>query len=107
MKKTDEISFEMIAKNGAARSIFIEALRWADKGEFHEAEILMKEGEAMLVEAHEIHGELITSVARGEEVIMDLLLVHAEDQMMAAEMFKLLSREFISIHKRLHKLERP
>jgi PTS system cellobiose-specific IIA component len=106
MTKTDQISFEMIARNGAARSLFIDAIKQAETGDFQEAERLMKEGESMLMEGHEIHGELITSVARGEEILMDLLLVHAEDQMMAAEMFKLLARQFMAVHKRLHELEK-
>ncbi|MBO1264551.1 PTS lactose/cellobiose transporter subunit IIA [Proteiniclasticum sp. SCR006] len=101
MKHSDQVSFEMIAKNGAARSLFLEAIQEAKKGKFKEAAILMEDGEAMLLEGHAVHGELITQVARGESVEMDLLLVHAEDQMMAAEMFKLLAREFIELYRRI------
>lgn len=101
METSAQISFEMIAKNGAARSLFIEAVQAAKKGNFTDAVELMEDGEAMLIEGHTIHGELITKFARGEEIHMDLLLVHAEDQLMAAEMFKLMAREFIEVYGRL------
>lgn len=101
MKHSDQISFEMIAKNGAARSLFLEAVQEAKKGKFTEAALLMEDGQKMLEEGHAVHGELITRVARGESVEMDLLLVHAEDQMMAAEMFRLLAREFIELYDRI------
>ncbi len=105
MQSSDQISFEMIAKNGAARSLFMEAVQAAKNGKNTEAHKLMEDGQAMLVEGHVIHGELITRYARGEEVKMDLLLVHAEDQLMAAEMFKLMAREYIEIYERLSRLE--
>ena len=105
MDSSDRISFEMIAKNGAARSLFIEAVQAAKKGNIPDARRLMEDGEAMLIEGHTIHGEMITRYARGEEIKMDLLLVHAEDQLMAAEMFKLMAREYIEIYGRLVELE--
>lgn len=105
MKSLDQTSFEMIAKNGAARSLFIEAVQSAKKGNPSDAKRLMEDGEEMLIEGHTIHGDLITRYARGEEVKMDLLLVHAEDQLMAAEMFKLMAREYIEIYERLSQLE--
>ena len=102
MKNSEQISFEMIAKNGAARSLFLEAVQEAKKGKYSEARRLMEDGKALIAEGHTIHGNLITKFARGEHVEMDLLLVHAEDQMMAAEMFKLLAREFIEIYEKIN-----
>lgn len=102
MKNSEQVSFEMIAKNGAARSLFLEAIQEAKKGKYKEARRLMEDGEALIVEGHIIHGNLITQFALGEHVEMDLLLVHAEDQMMAAEMFKLLAREFIEIYEKIN-----
>jgi PTS system cellobiose-specific IIA component len=32
---------------------------------------------------------------------VDLLLVHAEDQMMSAETFRIMAKEIIEIHRRL------
>lgn len=40
---------------------------------------------------------LITRAAQGEPVPVDILLVHAEDQLMSAEDFKILTERFINL----------
>lgn len=46
---------------------------------------------------HTVHAQLITQAAQGEPVPVDILLVHAEDQLMSAEDFKILTERFISL----------
>ncbi len=55
----------------------------------------------MLAEGHHAHGGLLTQEASGDKVKVDLLLVHAEDQMMSAETFRIMAKEIIDIHKKL------
>jgi len=93
--------FEMIAANGSARSYFLEAIEASRGGDFEEAGRLMEEGEKMLAEGHHAHGNLLTQEASGDKVKVDLLLVHAEDQMMSAETFRIMAMEIIEIHRRL------
>jgi len=101
MEGLELICFEMIAANGSARSFFLEALAAGKEGDFEEAERLMSEGEAMLEEGHHAHGNLLSQEASGDKVKVDLLLVHAEDQMMSAETFKIMAGEMIEIYSRL------
>jgi len=101
MEGLELICFEMIAANGSARSFFLEALAAAKEGNFEEADRLMSEGEGMLEEGHHAHGNLLSQEASGEKVKVDLLLVHAEDQMMSAETFKIMACEMIEIYSRL------
>lgn len=101
MEGLELVCFEMIAANGSARSYFIEAIEAAKEKRFEEADRLMEEGEKMLSEGHHAHGNLLTQEASGDKVKVDLLLVHAEDQMMAAETFRIMAKEIIDIHKRL------
>ncbi|SFO07009.1 PTS lactose/cellobiose transporter subunit IIA [Proteiniclasticum ruminis] len=101
MEGIELVCFEMIAANGSARSYFMEAIEAAKEGNFEEAEKLMEEGEKMLAEGHHAHGGLLTQEASGDKVKVDLLLVHAEDQMMAAETFRIMAKEIIDIHKKL------
>ena len=93
----------MIASNGSARSYFIEAMGAARKTNFEEAQHLMKEGELMLAQGHHEHGKLLAQEASGEKVPVDLLLLHAEDQMMSAETFRIMAKEMIEMYKRLEK----
>lgn len=55
----------------------------------------------MFQEGHRSHASLIAKEAKGEVVEFSLLLVHAEDQLMSAEAFKILSEEFISVYERI------
>ena len=103
MKGLELICFEMIASNGSARSYFIEAIGEAKEGDFEAAEKLMEEGENMLTQGHHEHAKLLTQEASGEKVPVDLLLLHAEDQMMSAETFRIMANEMIEIYKRLEK----
>lgn len=101
MEGLELICFEMIAANGSARSYFMEAIAASRGGDYEEAGRLMDEGEKMLEEGHHAHGNLLTQEASGDKVKVDLLLVHAEDQMMSAETFRIMATEIIEIHKRL------
>lgn len=97
------LSFQMISENGTARSCFIEAINEAKNGNFAKAEELMKEGDEHFIEGHRVHAELIQQEAQGEASQLNLLLIHAEDQMMSAEVFKIIAAELIDIHKQLQK----
>ena len=54
-------------------------------------------------EGHHSHAKLIQQEAGGEATQMTLLLTHAEDQLMSAEAFKILSQEFMDLYKEIKK----
>ncbi len=95
------ICFQMITAAGGARSSFIEAIQQAKAGDIEAAKKSMEEGEEMFVEGHKAHGQLIAKEADGKGETPNLLLVHAEDQMMSAETFQILANEFIDLYTQL------
>lgn len=95
------IAFKIISTVGTARSLYIEAIQAAKHNDFKKAEDLIKEGEAVFVEGHHAHAELVQKEAAGEATTLSLLLVHAEDQLMSAEGFKIVAEEFIDVYKRI------
>ena len=97
--KMQEAAFMMIANVGTAKSMYIEGLQLVKKGEFEEAEKLIKEGEEIFSEAHKLHFEFVQKESQGEDLPFSLLLMHAEDQMMNTETVKILVDELIEIHK--------
>ena len=99
MEGIELICFQIISTVGNARSLYIEAIQAAKAGDFEKAEELIKEGEASFTEGHAAHGKLIQQEASGEATTMTLLLTHAEDQLMSAEAFGILSREFVDLYK--------
>ena len=103
MEGLELVSFQIIAAAGSARSSYVEALQAAKNGNFEEAEAMIKQGDADFVEAHHVHAELIQKFAGGEDPGANILLIHAEDQVMSAEVLKIMALEFIELYKKLEK----
>lgn len=104
MDETDVTKvMEMIGSAGLARSRYLEAVRAARESDFERTRMLTEDGEACFEKAHEIHAEFLASRCEnlldcnGAEV--NLILVHAEDQMMCAETFRVLGMELIELYK--------
>ena len=98
--------FEMISAAGTARSKYMEAISRAKAGKMTEADALIAEGGECFLAAHKIHGEMLTEessriVEGGNTSMVNLILVHAEDQMMCAETFRLMAQELIDVYKKM------
>ncbi len=99
MEGLELICFQIIASSGAAKSAFMGAIDAAKAGNFEEAEKLMEQGEEAMNQGHEPHAKLIQQEASGNPTDVSLLLIHAEDQMMGAEQFKVLAEQMIDLYK--------
>ena len=66
----------------------------------------IKEGDQEFVKGHEAHAGLIQKEANGETVVPNILLMHAEDQLMSAETIKMMALEIIKLNQRLYSLEK-
>ena len=99
MENLEFISFQIIAFVGTARGMFVEAMKNAREGKIEEAAALIKKGEEVMNEGHRAHMEVLTMQANEVQLPFDLLLVHAEDQMMSAETIKLMAEEFVHLYK--------
>ena len=94
-------SFQIIAGVGCARSCYIDAIHLARDGKFEEAEAKITEGQQHYAEGHAAHGGLVQQTAAGENLSIDLLVVHAEDQLMSAEGFGILAKEFVDVYRKM------
>lgn len=99
MNGLELISFQIISAVGTERSMYIEAIELAKQGKIEEARKMIKEGEEAFVQGHSAHAELIQKEAGGESVQANLLLIHAEDQLMSAEAFQIIATQFIDLYE--------
>jgi len=88
---------QLIIYSGEARSLAIQAIRVARKGEFEEAKKLISECQEKMVEAHKFQTELIFSETSGNKVPISLLMIHAQDHVMNAMTMKDIVVEVIEI----------
>lgn len=101
MENFETILFQIISYVGSARSSYIEAIEQARSGDFDKADELISCGKEQFQEGHHAHMELVQKSAGGELEIENyqMLLMHAEDQLMSAEAFGILAEEFIELYK--------
>lgn len=98
--KLEELDLQIIAAVGTARSMFIEALNQAKEGKFEEARATVAEADKLFAEGHSAHHDILAMQGQGIELPFDLMLVHAEDQMMSAETFRLIATELMEIYQK-------
>ncbi|WP_197042346.1 MULTISPECIES: PTS lactose/cellobiose transporter subunit IIA [Pantoea] len=99
---TEQICFEMICHVGDARSCFVEAIQHARQKKFNQARDLIEKGKLNYNLGHAVHARLVQKEMEENVNHLSLILVHAEDQMMSAENFKILSEEFLLLYQLLH-----
>ena len=102
MHGMEQLCFQMICAAGTARSCYIEAIQAAKKSDFDAARRKMEEGEREFLEGHHAHAGLLQKeMSEPQSLTLSLILVHAEDQMMAADSFRVVADELIAIYERL------
>lgn len=102
-EKLEELDFRIIAAVGTARSMYMEALNQAKSGDHEAAKATIEEADALFAQGHDAHHDILAMQGQGIELPFDLMLVHAEDQMMSAECFRLMATELIQLYAKLEK----
>ncbi|MGB4984176.1 MAG: PTS lactose/cellobiose transporter subunit IIA [Erysipelotrichaceae bacterium] len=102
MEDMELICFKIISAVGEAKSTYIEAIEKAKVKEFKVAKELIAQGEEMFLKGHLAHASLIQQEASGNKTPIDLLLLHSEDQLMSAEVVKLLAVELITLYEKIN-----
>lgn len=97
MDELETIYFQLISFSGTAKSKYLCAIDAAKENRMEEARALMKEGKEIFVNAHRVHADMLTSEANGNCPQVGILLIHAEDQLMAAETVEILANQMIDI----------
>ncbi|WP_263705531.1 PTS lactose/cellobiose transporter subunit IIA [Shouchella tritolerans] len=97
--------FNMISNAGDAKAIAYEALKLAQNNDFHLANEKLETANKTLAKAHNTQTKLIQAEINGERVEQSLLMVHAQDHLMAAISEMSLIEQMIAILRRVAQLE--
>lgn len=101
MENMETIIMNLIVDAGSARSSAMEAIRLAKEGEYAQAEEALVSANEELAKAHHTQTDLIQQAARGEEIEINLFMVHAQDHIMTAMLAKDLAAEIVELHKKM------
>ncbi len=102
MEELEMCCCRVISAVGTARSCYVEAIHKAKEGDYAGAEQLIEEGQNCFIEGHDAHLQLFEKQGEGK-LPFHMLVLHAEDQLMSAEAFGILAREFISVYQSIGK----
>lgn len=98
--------FQIISYVGTAKSFYVNATKKAKEGDFDGARALIKQGDEVYAKGHDVHMHLLQADAAGSrEPVAPLILLHAEDQMMAAETVRLLAENVIDLREEIATLK--
>lgn len=104
MEGMEEISFQIIAAVGEAKTAIMSAIRLAGEQQYEEAKGQLKQAKEKFVAAHHAHFDLIQKEANGEKTELGLLLVHAEDQLMTTSMFYDVAEQMVDMYQKMYAL---
>ena len=94
------VTVEIVAYAGDARSKYVEALNYANEGNFEAAERLIEEASELITEAHKVQTSMIQMEAAGNKVEVSFLMVHAQDHLMTSMLARELAEEIIHLYQR-------
>ena len=94
------VAMEIVAYAGDARTKYLEAMDAMGDEDFAKAEALIKEGDDLILDAHNQQTELITKEAAGEQLDIGFLTVHAQDHLMTAMLLSDMDKRFLKILKK-------
>ncbi len=97
------IAMEIVAYSGDARTKFLDAMDAIGEKDFDKAEALIKEGDDLILNAHNQQTSLISKEAAGETIEIGFLTVHAQDHLMTAMLLSDMDKRMIKMVKNLSK----
>lgn len=98
-----EVSFQIIMNSGEARSMAMESIAEAKKGNIENARNLLTQAREEINKAHKYQTDLIQAEANGEENDINVLLIHSQDHLMTAMVILDLAGEFIDVYETIKK----
>lgn len=99
------VAFEIILHSGDARTIVHEGLNLMNQGKFEEAEKKMEDANNELLEAHKSQTKLLQDYANGDEITMEIIMVHAQDHLMTTMAIREMAIEFLKMYKQIYELK--
>ncbi len=96
---TNKYAVMVIAYAGDSKSAAMEAIEAARKGDFEKADALLKKSSESLLQAHEVHTNLLVYEAREGKMEISMILVHASNHFSIAENTRDLAEQFVNIYK--------
>lgn len=94
------IAFELILHSGNARTLIHAAYDLMEINQFTEADQKLLAANDELVLAHRVQTTLLQDYAKGEEMVMEIIMVLAQDHLMTTMTFKEIAERMKLLYRR-------
>ncbi len=105
MEGLELISFNIISQVGSAKSLVMESMGKAREGKFDEAKQLIEQANEYLIKGEKEHFQVITQEAKEQKIKLDILFMHAEDQLMSTVTLRDIANEMMEMNKMIYVLK--
>ena len=95
-------AFEIILNSGNARSMVHEAFNAMREGNFVLAEEKLVESNEEILKAHQAQTDLLQEYARGKEIVVEIIMVHAQDHLMTTMTLREVALEMLELYKKIN-----
>lgn len=99
-------AFEIILHSGNARSEIHEAFAKMREGSFDDAESKLNQSNEIILEAHHAQTKLLQEYASGVEIkieiIIEIIMVHAQDHLMTTMTLLEVAKEMLALYKKVN-----
>ena len=99
-------SFQIIAEAGDSKGYSMDAIKAAKAGDFKKADELLKSAGQGLLNAHECQTDMIAREAGGDQVPVNIILVHSQDHLTMAMVAMDLAEQMVDLYKQLYELKK-
>lgn len=96
------VAFEIILYSGNSRTLIHEGFAAMREGNFDKANQLLEDSNAELLLAHQAQTKLLQEYARGEEIKIEIIMVHAQDHLMTTMTLREVALEMLALYKKIN-----
>lgn len=106
MEESVKKCFLIISIVGEAKAHYMQSIQEARENDFDKANQSICKGDEIFAQIYDIQNQLTKEEVNGILNDYHLLLIHAQDQVMSVEQFKVLAQEMNACYQRIFDLER-
>lgn len=100
-EEVQNIAFQIIIAAGEGKTLTHEAMQLMRDYKFEEAQSKLEEANESFIRAHNIQTELLQSYAQGEEIIIEIIMVHAQDHLMVGMSYYDTANDLLDVYKKI------
>jgi len=96
------VAFQIILHSGNSRTLVHEAFQAMRTDDFAVVEQKLEEANKELTEAHKAQTSLLQQYASGEEIKIEIIMVHAQDHLMTTMTLREMAVEMLHLYRRIN-----